>query len=364
MRVEPTVILAEGALHNDCECKTGYGILRYTPESVVAVIDSRFAGKDCQEITDLGPGIPVRKNLAACLDLGPRRLVVGVATAGGILPAGWRGQIRMALENGLEVVSGMHCHLAEDPELALIAQRCGGRITDLRKSPEGLEIAFCRAQNVSAAVVLTIGTDCSAGKMTASLEMVREAERRGIRTGFCATGQTGIAIAGRGIAVDHVISDFTAGAAEKLVLDEGADPEVRLILVEGQGSLAQPSYSGVTLSLMHGSCPDVMVLCHRVTQQRMMHVEWEMPPLDEHIALNEAAMRLVKPCRVEAVALNTRGLDEAAAWRAVEQAARLTGLPTTDPVRFGAGPLVDALTRNGGPAKKPLYAEPRYATAG
>lgn len=364
MEVKPSVILAEGALEDDGWSKTAYGILRYAPETVLAVIDSRHAGRDCFEVTGMGRGIPVKKHLSECLDYKPGRLVIGVATTGGVLPSGWLGQLRMALENGMEVVNGMHVHLSDDPELSLIAARCGGRITDIRKSPDNLPIAFCRAQAVPAAVVLTIGTDCNAGKMTTSLEIVREAEKRGIKAGFCATGQTGIAIAGRGIAIDHVISDFTAGAAEKLVLDEGSDPEVRLILVEGQGALAQPSYSGVTLSLMHGSCPDAMILCHRVSQKTIMHVEWDMPPLEEHIRLNEEAMRLVKPCRVEALALNTRGLDEDSARRAVEEAARRTGLPASDPVRFGAGPLLDAIAGSAGLSKKPLYARPRYLTNG
>ncbi|MCE5273231.1 DUF1611 domain-containing protein [bacterium] len=359
MQVPSTVILAEDALGDDGMSKTAYGLLRYAPESVLAVIDSRNAGRDCAEVTGIGKGIPVVPSLIACLDLNPKRLVIGVATAGGVLPNGWRGQIKTALENGMEVVSGMHGLLAEDPELALLAGRCGGRITDLRKSPDDLPVAFCKAQNVTAGVVLTVGTDCNAGKMTASLEMLREAERRGIRSAFCATGQTGIAIAGRGIAVDHTVSDFTAGAAEKLVLDEGADESVRLIFVEGQGALCQPSYSGVTLALLHGSCPDAMVLCHRATQARVMHVEWRMPPLTEHIALYDAAMRLVKPgCRVKAVALNTRGLEEQPARRMIEAAERQTGLPATDPVRFGAGPLLDALLVNGLLPKQPLYAGP------
>lgn len=358
MRVPPTVILAQDALGDDGMSKTAYGLLRYAPESVVAVIDSANSGRDCGDVTGTGRGVPVLMDLAACLDFRPQRLVIGVATAGGVLPSGWRGQIRMALENGMEVVSGMHELLSDDPELSIIASRCGGRITDLRKSPEGLPVAFCKAQNVKAGVVLTVGTDCNAGKMTASLEMLREAEQRGIRSGFCATGQTGIAIAGRGIAIDHTISDFTAGAAEKLVLDEAADPEVKLIFVEGQGALCQPSYSGVTLSLMHGCCPDAMVLCHRATQDRVMHVEWRMPPLAEHIALYETAMRLVKPCRVLALAINTRGMDETAARRAVETASAETGLPATDPVRFGAGALLDALLAGGVLSKKPLYAEP------
>jgi uncharacterized NAD-dependent epimerase/dehydratase family protein len=358
MRIVPTVLLAEGAFDDDGMSKTAYGVLRYAPESVIAVIDSSHAGEDACAVSGLGRGIPILPDLAACLSLNPERLVIGVAPAGGVLPPHWRKTVLLALENGLEVLSGMHSMLGEDKELAAAAERGGGKIVDLRKSPEGLEVAFCRAQRVDATVVLTVGTDCNAGKMTAALELVREAGRRGIRGAFAPTGQTGIAIAGWGIAIDHVLSDFTAGAAEKLVLEAGADPSVRLIAVEGQGGLAQPSYSGVTLSLMHGSCPDAMILCHRATQRTMEHVEWPMPPLADHVALYEAAMLLVKPCKVRALALNTRGLEENAARRAIEEASRGTGLPATDPVRFGAGVLLDALLENGALHKTPLYSGP------
>ncbi len=351
--LQPTAILAEGTFEDSGHSKTAYGILRYAPQSVVAVIDSHHAGRDSAAVSGLGPGIPVVAGLDQALALGARRLVIGVAPAGGGLPPDWRPLLRMALERGLELVSGLHLMLAEDPELAAAAARGGGGIIDLRRVPEGLVVAECRAQTVAARVILTVGTDCNTGKMTTALELVRAARERGLRAAFSATGQTGIAIAGRGIAIDHVVSDFTAGAAERLVLEAAAEGDPELIVVEGQGGLAQPVYSGVTLSLLHGSLPDGMVLCHRQGQDLTEIVDLPLPPLDEQVRLYEGAMRPVKPSRVLAISLNTRGLDEAAATRAVREAEALTGLPATDPVRWGAVSLLEAILREL-PSKLPL----------
>ncbi|RLB34685.1 MAG: DUF1611 domain-containing protein [Deltaproteobacteria bacterium] len=357
MKAPTTALLAEGAFGDEGASKTAYGILRYVPESVLAVIDSEHAGRDAFQVSGLGRGIPVVRDLAAAIALGAKRLVIGVAPAGGALPEKWRRDIVRALKKGMEVVSGLHTMLGEDEEFQAAAEEGGGRIVDLRRVPEDLDIAICRAQEVSAAVVLTVGTDCNTGKMTTALELAGEGTRRGIETRFCATGQTGIAIAGWGIAVDHAISDFTAGAAERLVLEAGKDKNVKLIVVEGQGALAQPMYSGVTLSLMHGSLPDALILCHRATQRKMDHVELPMPPLAEHVKMYEQAMRLVKPAKVKAIALNTRGLDEDSARRASETAQRETGLPAGDPIRFGAGFLLDAILEDS-LKKVPLYSGP------
>ncbi len=193
-----------------------------------------------------------------------------------------------------------------------------------------------------------MGTDCNVGKMTASLELVDELERRGVRAAFAATGQTGILIAGKGIAVDAVVADFVAGAAERLVLDSPRDSDV--IVVEGQGSLIHPGYSGVTLGLMHGSMPQTLVLC---TNPQRRHIyggsyDWvEIPPLDEVVRLHEDAMdwvSLEEPVLVAAIACNTHGQSEEEARQEIQRAEKLTGLPATDPIRFGASKLADAIT--------------------
>jgi uncharacterized NAD-dependent epimerase/dehydratase family protein len=191
--------------------------------------------------------------------------------------------------------------------------------------------------------VLTVGSDCAIGKMTVSLELDAEAKRRGLASEFVPTGQTGIAIAGWGIAVDAVVSDFIAGATEQLIV-EGHRRGGELLWVEGQGSLLHPSYSGVTLGLMHGSAPHAYVLCHKAGARYVDDdSHYAIPPLGELAELHERISLLSRPAKVLGVALNTRDLDEPAARAAVETTAAETGLATSDPVRFGAAPLVDAV---------------------
>ncbi len=219
---------------------------------------------------------------------------------------------------------------------------------DARKPPADLGIADGRAAEVDAYVILTVGTDCNVGKMTTQLELRTALTQRGHRARFVATGQTGIFIEGWGIAVDAVVADFIAGAAERLVLQgaEGAD----IVLVEGQGSLIHPGYSGVTLGLLHGTCPDALILCHQVTRDHIGDYHgrepWvRIPPLSEMIEIYESAMAPVRPTQVIGIALNTFDLDEDVARAAVRRAMQETGLPATDPVRFGVEPLVEAVVR-------------------
>jgi uncharacterized NAD-dependent epimerase/dehydratase family protein len=191
-------------------------------------------------------------------------------------------------------------------------------------------------------VVHTVGSDCAIGKMSVTLELDALARSRGLRSAFVATGQTGIAITGWGIAVDHVIADFVAGAAARLV-EEGA-ARADLLFVEGQGALGHPAYSGVTLGLLHGCLPDALVLCHRTGTERLDdYPETPIPSLPELVARYEDAAAWVRPARVAAVALNTRGLDDGAAREAIERASAETGLPAADPVRFGAEILLEAV---------------------
>jgi uncharacterized NAD-dependent epimerase/dehydratase family protein len=201
---------------------------------------------------------------------------------------------------------------------------------------------------VSAYVILAVGTDCNVGKMTVQLELRNEFSRRGHRVRFVATGQTGIFIEGWGIAVDAVVADFIAGAAERLVLQGAEDADI--LLVEGQGSLIHPGYSGVTLGLLHGTCPDALILCHQVTRDYIGDYHgrepWvRIPPLSEMIEIYESAAAPVRPTRVIGIALNTFDLDDERARAAVRRATDETGLPATDPVRFGPAPLVETILR-------------------
>jgi len=264
------------------------------------------------------------------------------------VPAEWRGWLKTALERGLEIWSGLHSFIADDPELGSLARAQGVRILDVRKPPAQLPIADGRAAEVEPYVILTVGSDCNVGKMTAQLQLRDELVRRGHRARFVATGQTGIFIEGWGIAVDAVVADFVAGAAEALVLEGAQDADI--VLVEGQGSLIHPGYSGVTLGLLHGSCPDALILCHQATREYIGDYHgrepWvRIPPLSELVEIYERAAAPVRPTKVIGICLNTFDMTEAAARAAVAQAAADTGLPATDPVRFGPGALADAIVR-------------------
>jgi len=307
--------------------------MRYAPEKVVALLDTERAGETEQ-------GFPILGSVDEALALGPNTALVGVATAGGRFPPAFREQIRRCIERGLDVENGLHEFLTADPELAELARAHGVELRDLRKPPPDLNVPTGENLEVPARIALTVGSDCAIGKMTVAIELDREARRQGIRSEFVPTGQTGIAIAGWGIAVDAVVADFIAGAAERLVV-EGSRRGSGLLIVEGQGSLLHPQYSGVTLGLYHGSAPHLLVLCHVAGQRHVAGDErFPIPPLRELVELHERTALIARPARVACVALNTRDLDEAAARRAIAEAESETGLPAGDPVRFGAARLI------------------------
>src|SRR5258706_12535860 len=339
------VLLAEGRFV-PTEAKTAIGVLRYRPQEVVAVLDSEQAGRTAAECVGVGGAIPVIALLADGERLGADGVLIGVAPQGGELQAEGRRLVADALARGWDVLSGLHVFLGDDPELAALAQGSGARILDVRRPPAGHPIAAGRGGALASRVVLTVGSDCNVGKMTAALEIARSLDGGDPRVVFVATGQTGIFVADAGVTVDAVPADFIAGHVETLVLE--AAREAGIVIVEGQGSLHHPGYSGVTLGLLHGACPSAMVLCHQVGRTRIRvggpeDAGWPVPPLAEMIAAYETAASWVAPARVIGVALNTVGLDERVARAACEQASRETGLPATDPVRFGAAPLAAAV---------------------
>ncbi|OLB19268.1 MAG: hypothetical protein AUI99_00635 [Gemmatimonadetes bacterium 13_1_40CM_3_69_22] len=341
------LIIADGQF-GPLTSKTANSCIRYFPDRIVAVFDRTEAGKTVQHVLGFGGAIPVVGDFARGLALGPTAVLIGIAPIGGQLPAEWRGWLKTALERGLEIWSGLHSFIADDPELGSLARAQGVRILDVRKPPAQLPIADGRAAEVEPYVILTVGSDCNVGKMTAQLQLRDELVRRGHRARFVATGQTGIFIEGWGIAVDAVVADFVAGAAEALVLEGAQDADI--VLVEGQGSLIHPGYSGVTLGLLHGSCPDALILCHQATREYIGDYHgrepWvRIPPLSELVEIYERAAAPVRPTKVIGICLNTFDMTEAAARAAVAQAAADTGLPATDPVRFGPGALADAIVR-------------------
>jgi uncharacterized NAD-dependent epimerase/dehydratase family protein len=321
--------------------KTAHGILRYGEREVVAVVDARFAGRRADEVVPYARRpVPIVAGVAEAAALGADTLVIGVAPMGGALAAGWRAVLLDAIAAGLDVEAGLHTVLADDAELAAAAAARGVDLRDLRAAPPGLSVPSGKRPDVR--VVHTLGSDCAIGKMSVTLELDALARARGLRSTFVATGQTGIAITGWGIAVDHVISDFVNGAAARLV-EEGAE-RADLLFVEGQGALGHPAYSGVTLGLLHGCLPDALILCHRAgATHNDDYPELPIPPLPELVARCEIAASWVRPAPVAAIALNTRGLSDGEARAAIDAAAAETGLPTADPVRFGAEELLDAV---------------------
>jgi uncharacterized NAD-dependent epimerase/dehydratase family protein len=332
------LLLAEGFSGNPLYGKTYRGVLRYRREDVVAILDSARAG----ETED---GVPVVATVQEALPLRPTTALVGVVTQGGHFPPNWMQLLRSCVENGLDVENGLHVFLEDDPELSGLAERHGVELRDLRRPPADLSTATGENLGVEATIVLTVGSDCAIGKMTVSCELDLEARRRGLRSVFVPTGQTGMAIAGWGIAVDAVVADFIAGAAERLVV-EGRERGGDLLWVEGQGSLVHPVYSGVTLGLYHGSVPHLLVLCHEVGRTEIEGAgggPHPIPPLRELVELHERFALPARPARVVAVALNTRELGEDEARAAVAAAEAETGLTADDPVRFGAARLVDAV---------------------
>jgi uncharacterized NAD-dependent epimerase/dehydratase family protein len=338
------LIIADGDF-GPMTSKTANSIVRYRPARVAGVLDRRLAGKTVQDVLGFGGATPVLGSIEEGLALEPTVVVIGIAPQGGRMPAEWRAWIAKALGAGCDIWNGLHTFLADDPELAALAATNGRQILDLRRAPTDLPVASGLAKDLEAYVCLTVGTDCNVGKMTAQLQLVDGLRARGLRTSFVATGQTGIMIEGWGIAVDAVVADFIAGAAERITVQGAEDADV--VLVEGQGSINHPGYSGVTLGLLHGACPDALILCHQASREYIgdyRQAAWlRIPPLSEYVKLYEHIGSAVHPTKVVAICLNTYDLDDAAARAACEAAARETGLPCTDPVRFDPAPVLDAL---------------------
>jgi uncharacterized NAD-dependent epimerase/dehydratase family protein len=336
-RPRKLLLLAEGHSGDPHHGKTARGVMRYRPEEVVALLDSARAGEQEE-------GFPIVGTVEDALPLGATTALVGVATSGGRFPPAWRELLKQSIRAGLDIENGLHEFITDDAELSELASEYGVELRDLRKPPAGLNVPTGANLTHASRVVLTVGSDCAIGKMSVSLELDREARKRGIASQFVPTGQTGIAIAGWGIAVDAVVSDFIAGAAEQLVL-EGVERGGELLLVEGQGSVLHPAYSGVTLGLIHGSAPHAYVLCHQAGSDVVDgDARFPIPPLPQLVRLHKELSLIPRPAPVLAVALNTRYLDDAAARAAIEAAEQETGLPADDPVRFGGAKLLDAIS--------------------
>lgn len=331
-------IYAEGEFGKSS--KTAEGVLRYGTNPVVAVIDSHHSGKTVKDVTSIPLDVPIVASVDESLKMKPDALLLGSAWAGGAMPQHWRPDILTAVTNGLDIINGLHDFLSEDPEIVAAARQHRAKLLDVRKPPENLPVASGKALGVPGFIVLTVGSDCSVGKMTVSLELQKSAIARGKSAKFIATGQTGIMIAGEGIAIDRVIGDFMAGATEQMVVEAS---QYDYILVEGQGSLVHPGFSGVTLALLHGSCPHALVLVHNPTRPSIKGTSFPITPYSRLIEIYEEMSKCMRPAKVVAIALNTSAMDEASAKEAIAQAEAETGLPATDAVRYGADKIFDAI---------------------
>ncbi|MBM4160254.1 MAG: DUF1611 domain-containing protein [Ignavibacteria bacterium] len=335
------LILAEGRF-SPLKSKTANAVLAYLPQEVVAVVDSTKAGLTAQQVLGYGGNVPVIRTLKDGLEFGPTHMLIGIAPAGGKLPEIWCEMLRETLKARLHILSGLHTILSDDPEFAALAEECGVTITDYRKiPPESEVIAKGTWRNRKAKVVLTVGTDCNIGKMTALLEVYRDMLKRGLNTDFVATGQTGMLLRGRGIAVDHVIGDYIAGCIEREI-DQSVAEGYEFILVEGQGSLTHMGYSGVTYGLMHGTMPDAMIMCHQPTRIKDDY-GLVLPDLSRLIRLHEEVINIFRPTKVVAIGLNSVGLTDEQSKQVAKKIEDETGLPTVDAFRFGPQKLTDAL---------------------
>lgn len=341
------LLLTEGHL-GVFSSKTAVSFLRYRPDDVVGILDSSCAGKPLRTIV---PGV---KEISIFATVGeaaeampaalPDAILVGIAPPGGALPPAMRRHVVDGLRRGVSIISGLHTLLKDDTELVSLAAATGARLHDLRDFAHISRIGRGMARQTRAKRVLIVGTDCNVGKMVTALELRKAAVADGCDAAFVATGQTGIMIEGWGIAIDHVLSDFVAGAVEMLV-EHAADREV--MFIEGQGSLEHPGYSGVTLSLLHGACPDAMVMVHR--PGHMHHSGWTdcpVAPVTQQIDLYERCLAPLHPGKVVAVAVNTADMDPDAAEAATRDLADRTGLPAADPIRHGPAVLWDAVRRH------------------
>ncbi|MDH5823322.1 DUF1611 domain-containing protein [Luteimonas sp. RD2P54] len=316
-------LLFLGDIVEPAYAKTAFGLRDWAGERCVG----EFACPGATVSTGLRNLTPAQAHAA-----GARAMVIGVANPGGQIPAAWQPALLQALEAGLDLIGGMHARLEAIAPLRAAAARLGRRLIDVRRPPPALAVASGRRR--SGMRLLTVGTDCALGKKYTALALARELRGLGVDADFRATGQTGILIAGEGIAVDAVVADFAAGAAELLAPDAAPD---HWDVIEGQGSLFHPAYAGVSLALLHGSQPDVIVLCHEAGRETVLgHPDYPLPNIEEAIELNLRLGRRTNPrIRCAGVSLNTARLDPARAERLLaEESARL-GCPVADPMRGG-----------------------------
>jgi uncharacterized NAD-dependent epimerase/dehydratase family protein len=330
MELARPYLLFLGDVPDSLAAKTAHGIVDWRRDWCVG--QWRLPG--CKADT----GLP-DMTLAEAANAGARTLIIGVVNAGGKLPEHWVQSIVDALEAGLDVSAGLHQRLSEVPAIAEAAARNGRTLTDVRHSTERFETG--KGTKRPGRRLLTVGTDCSVGKKYTALALEAGLAARGFDATFCATGQTGVFISGRGVAIDAVVADFISGAAEWLTPATAPDAWQ---VVEGQGSLFHPSFAGVSLGLLHGAQPDAFVVCHEPTRTTMRNVQTPLPTIGQVIDMTVSLGRLTNPgIRPVGIAINTAALEVEAARAELDKAAAEYALPASDPVRFGVAPIVDRI---------------------
>ncbi len=335
------IIYAEKEFQGDY-AKMALGVLRFGSYEVVGVVDSSNQGKTVQEIYSFLPHpVPIFSSIVETLQFKPEALIIGIAPKGGGLPEAWRSDIALAIESGLDINSGLHFMFKDDLEFKTLAMRHGVRLWDVRDVPTDLPVGTGRVLQLDAKIILTVGTDCKIGKMTAAILMEEEMQKRGISTAFIPTGQIGILLKGYGLSIDRVIGDFMAGATEQLILEHGQGAEY--IFVEGQGALSHIGYSAVTLRILHGALPDFMVLCHEPARKFVAGSTFPFPALDIAISQYESMVSPYKKTKVTGVALKCPELTGQNCQKEMNRIESWLGVPTTDPMQFGVSRLVDAI---------------------
>ncbi|MCE5973576.1 DUF1611 domain-containing protein [Sinirhodobacter sp. WL0062] len=329
--IETPYLLFLGDAPDQLAAKVAQGIKDWRPEFALG----QYRMEGCK--ADMGLA---DMNLATAKAAGAKTLVIGVANRGGVISPAWKKVLVQALEEGFDLASGLHNLLRDEPDLVAVAAACGRQLHDVRVP--SVQYPIANGIKRTGKRCLAVGTDCSVGKMYTALCMEREMRERGMKASFRATGQTGILITGDGVPLDAVIADFMAGSVEYLTPDNDAD---HWDLIEGQGSLFHVSYSGVTMALIHGGQPDALILCHEPTRAHMRGLSgYKLPSLE---AVRDMALALAKvanpACQVVGVSVNTQHMPEAEALAYLAQVEADMGLPATDPFRFGAATLVDAL---------------------
>lgn len=331
MQIQTPYLLFLGDARDQLAAKTAQGIAYWRPEWCVG----QLRLPDCNATLDLK-----ELTVAEAAEAGVKTLIVGVANRGGIISEAWTAVLNEALERGMDLAAGLHNKLSEVPKLRETAQRLGRQLFDVRHPTRPFPLGTGAKR--PGLRLLAVGTDVSSGKMYTTLALEKELKKRGRKADFRATGQTGIFIAGNGVSIDAVVSDFVSGAVEEL--SPPNDPD-HWDLVEGQGSLFHASYAGVTLGLIHGSQPDALVMCHEPTRQHVRGLpHYKLPGIKECMEANLAAARLTNPAaKFVGIALNTSQMSEADALKEIKKTEDTHGLPTVDPVRQGVAKIADRL---------------------